>query len=259
MQPDPLIIMLVLVLIVLTWYMFFRKPKELGVFPPDWNVLLQEKVAFYRDLNKTEQQRFERAVLQFFEDVDISGVGVEIDDTDRLLVAASAVIPLFGFPGWRYHNLNEVLLYEGTFNHDYQTEGKERDILGMVGSGAMQRMMILSRKALHAGFENESSKTNVGIHEFVHLLDKADGATDGIPEILIEKPFVIPWLREIHEEIRDIKANDSDINPYGSTNEAEFFSVASEYFFKQPRLFEKNHPELFAMMEKIFRQDLDSE
>ncbi|PHN01027.1 M90 family metallopeptidase [Flavilitoribacter nigricans] len=257
MRPDLLIIVLVLFLILLTWWMFFRKPKtDLGQFPPAWRDILRKKVAFYRDLTEAEQQRFERAIQQFFKDVDITGVEITLDDTDRLLVAASAVIPLFGFPGWRYHNLNEVLLYEGTFNHDYQTEGKERDILGMVGTGAMQRMMILSRKALHAGFEQENSKKNVGIHEFVHLLDKADGATDGIPEVLIERPFAIPWLKEIHEEIREIKNNDSDINPYGATNEAEFFSVASEYFFKQPELFHKNHPELFAMMEKIFRQDL---
>jgi len=31
-------------------------------------------------------------------------------------------------------------------------------------------------------------------------------------------------------------------NYYDSTNEAEFFSVISEYFFQQPHLLEKNHP-----------------
>ncbi|MCB0634278.1 MAG: zinc-dependent peptidase [Saprospiraceae bacterium] len=257
MQPDFLILFLLLFLIWLTWWMFLRKkPIEQEAFPDKWRAILQDKVRYYRNLSDDEKERFEQAVLHFFDDVQITGVKLELNDTDRLLVAASAVIPLFGFPGWRYHNLNEVLLYEGTFNEDYQTEGKERNILGMVGTGAMQRMMILSRKALHAGFVNRGSKTNVGIHEFVHLLDKADGATDGIPEILVDQPFVIPWLKEIHEEIRDIKTRRSDINPYGATNEAEFFSVASEYFFNQPHLFEKNHPELHELMEEVFRQDL---
>jgi len=250
-----MIIILVVFLLWLTWRMFFRKkPASLGPFPQEWRRILSAKVQFYRRLPTDEQKRFQQTVLQFFKDVRISGVEISIDDTDRLLVAASAVIPLFGFPGWRYHNLNEVLLYEGTFNHDYQTKGEERNILGMVGTGAMQRMMILSRSALHAGFENRSSKSNVGIHEFIHLLDKADGATDGIPEVLLEKPFIIPWLKEIHEEIRDIKTNQSDINPYGATNEAEFFSVAGEYFFNQPALFRKKHPELFELLEQVFRQ-----
>jgi hypothetical protein len=256
MGPDFLIIFLLIFLMWLTWWIFIRKkPESQATFSQKWRAILLDKVRYYQRLDETEKKRFERAILQFFEDVDITGVEIELNDTDRLLVACSAVIPLFGFPGWRYHNLNEVLLYDGTFNHDYQTEGKERNILGMVGSGAMQRMMILSRPALHAGFENRGSKTNVGIHEFVHLLDKADGAVDGIPEVLVDEPCVIPWLKEIHEEIRDIKNEKSDINPYGATNEAEFFSVASEYFFNQPQSFEQNHPELYEMMERVFRQD----
>lgn len=225
-------------------------------FSKIWRELLADKVKYYQNLSSEERDRFEQAILQFFEDVEVTGIETELTDTDRLLVAASATIPLFGFPGWRYHNLNEVLLYENTFNHDYQTEGDEPNILGMVGTGAMQRMMILSKRALHQGFANKTSKSNVGIHEFVHLLDKADGETDGIPEILMQEPYIIPWLKEMHEEINDIKERDSDINPYGATNQAEFLSVAAEYFFNRPHLFEKKHPELFILMEKIFRQDL---
>jgi len=37
------------------------------------------------------------------------------------------------------------------------------------------------------------------------------------------------------------------------TNEAEFFSVISEYFFQQPHLLEKHHPALFCLLEKIFK------
>ena len=48
----------------------------------------------------------------------------------------------------------------------------------------------------------------------------------------------------------------SDINPYGTTNEAEFFSVVSEYFFQRPKLLEKNHPELYELLAKVFNQDM---
>jgi len=247
---------LLLFLIGLGWWLFFRKSKSpKRPFRPDWTNILNEKVRFYRELSLSEQRRFEQDILRFFDDVRITGVENELEDADRLLVAASAVIPLFGFPGWRYRNLNEVLLYEKSFNHDYQTEGEERNILGMVGSGAMQRMMILSRPALRAGFEYHQSKGNVGIHEFVHLLDKADGAIDGIPEVLLEQPYVLPWLKKMQEVIQEIKRDDSDINPYGATNKAEFFSVASEYFFQRPRLFRRKHPELYGLMKRMFRYE----
>ncbi len=236
------------------WWIFLKKKKRKTTrFPDSWRSILTEKVAFYRHISVPERARFEENVLQFLDDVQVTGVSIEVDDTDRLLVASSAVIPLFGFPGWRYRNLNEVLLYEGTFNEDYATRhGDDINILGMVGSGSMNRMMILSKSALHQGFDDHISMHNVGIHEFVHLLDKADGATDGIPELLIRQPFITPWVKLMQREIEAIKDGVSDIPFYGSTNEAEFFSVVSEYFFQNPKKLEINHPELFALLEKAF-------
>ncbi len=241
-------------LIFLSWYLLFRRKKiSTDVFPKNWKEYLENEVLFYRNLKTPDKNRFEQSILAFLDKVTITGVGTEVDDRDRLLVATSAVIPLFGFPGWSYRNLNEVLLYEGKFNRDYQTEGGDRNILGMVGSGEMNRMMILSKPELHRGYTNHTGKSNVGIHEFVHLLDKADGTTDGLPEVLMQHQFSIPWLKRIHKEIKEIHQGRSDINPYGATNEAEFLSVVSEYFFTQPQLLEKKHPELFNMLEKIYR------
>ena len=37
------------------------------------------------------------------------------------LVAASAVIPIFGFHDWEYHRLREVLIYPDAFDDAYQT------------------------------------------------------------------------------------------------------------------------------------------
>ncbi len=50
----------------------------------------------------------------------------------------------------------------------------------------------------------------------------------------------------------------SDINPYGGTNKAEFFAVASEYFFEKPKQFAKTHPELYDLMTEVFNQDMQS-
>ena len=116
----------------------------------------------------------------------------------------------------------------------------------------MQNVMILSQQDLRNGFIDNSGKSNTAIHEFVHLFDKADGSTDGLPEALLPHKYALPWLQRIHQEIQQIKTGDSDINPYATTNEAEFFAVAAEYFFKQPGLMEKKHPALYEMLKQIF-------
>jgi len=131
---------------------------------------------------------------------------------------------------------------------NFETEGPDRSILGMVGTGIMNGKMILSKKALHHGFDVDDDKRNTAIHEFIHLIDKVDGSIDGIPKVLLDRPYVIPWLDLIHQKMEAIYKEKSDINPY----------VACEYFFEQPKLMEKKHPELYDILEKIFEQDMSA-
>jgi Mlc titration factor MtfA (ptsG expression regulator) len=126
----------------------------------------------------------------------------------------------------------------------------------MVGEGAMNGTMILSKPALHQGFLNETDKNNTAIHEFVHLIDKTDGAIDGIPENLLGKQYILPWINLIAKEIEQINKGKSDINPYGATSQTEFFAVASEYFFERPQLLKSKHPELYVLLERIFSHDM---
>ena len=113
-------------------------------------------------------------------------------------------------------------------------------------------MMILSQYELRQAFISKTSKSNVAIHEFVHLVDKTDGAVDGIPEFLLEKKYILPWLDLMQKKIEDIIDDKSDINPYGATNQAEFFAVVSEYFFERPDMLKSKHPELYELLKKIF-------
>ncbi len=226
------------------------------VFNAEWRVIITEKITFYNGLIAIEKLRFETDILHFLNSVRITGVNTTVDDTDKLLVAASAIIPIFAFKNWRYTNITEVLLYPSSFNEQYETTGNDRRILGMVGDGFMNGSMLLSKPALHLGFANETDKHNTAIHEFVHLIDKSDGATDGIPEKLLQKQYVLPWINLIAEKIAEIHHKKSDINPYGGTSKAEFFAVASEYFFERPQLLKAKHPHLYVMLERMFKTDV---
>ncbi|WP_442845705.1 zinc-dependent peptidase [Leeuwenhoekiella sp. H156] len=244
-----------LVLIVFVIYAFTRtRSRKKEAFPANWHQLLLEHVHFYKQLSETEQKRFQQRVMTFLSETYIEGVDFEPDELDTVLVAASAVIPVFAFSEWHYTNLSTVLIYPDHFNEDldFDADHKERFIAGMIGTGRFEHQMILSRKALHEGFDRKRDMQNTGIHEFVHLIDKVDGVTDGIPERLIEHSYVVPWLKRIHKEMEEINADQSDIRSYGGTNEAEFFAVASEYFFEQPNRMRVQHPELYKMLTACF-------
>ena len=229
-----------------------------GPLPASYRLLLNEKVEFYKRLDPVKKTEFENRMQVFLANVKITGVRTTVENTDKVLIAAGAIIPIFGFPDWEYINLNEVLLYPDYFGEGFNQEGKGRDILGMVGSGAYQNVMILSKNHLRSGFEDDNSKGNTAIHEFVHLIDKTDGAVDGVPEFLLSDQLALPWLNNIRESIKQIRENRSDINPYGATNEAEFFAVVAEYFFKRPDLLESKHHELYEILVSIFKQKPNS-
>lgn len=250
-------------------YFLFSKKKTIGDdrpawtepqsdFPAEWRMVLNQKVAFYAGLTDEEKKLFEFKVSEFLSNCRITGVQTDVNDEDRLLVASSAVIPIFGFPEWRYANLFEVLLYPSSFDEKFQTAGPERRILGMVGTGYMDGKMILSKPALHHGFDNETDKRNTGVHEFTHLIDKMDNQIDGIPAVLMQKQYALPWINLIEKKIDEIYANKSDINPYGGTSRTEFFAVITEYFFERPKLLEQKHPELYNLLEQIFRHDMSA-
>lgn len=250
------IIFPILLIAMLLWLSRSRRKKTLlptQGFLPEYRRILEDNVLFYQRLDAGKKIEFENRMSRFLERVRVTGIKTEVTDEDRVFVAASAIIPIFAFSGWEYRNLNEVLVYPDSFNHEFEQEGNnERVILGMVGEGAMQNQMILSRHALREGFSNKTDKNNTAIHEFIHLIDKSDGATDGIPEVFLQSAYVLPWVNMMHQQIKEIVNDQSDINPYGATNQAEFLAVAGEYFFERPDLLRQKHPELYELLSRIF-------
>jgi len=252
-------LLIILILgVFLAWFIFRKKRNitpAIDKTAGEYQAALTTHVDYYARLKQDDKLRFERLVNAFLSDVTIEGVGTAVTNVDRVLIASSAIIPIFGLGDWKYKNLTNVILYPDTFDQEFQFEGGNRNISGMVGSGYMNGQMLLSRAALEKGFSKSPGKENTAIHEFVHLLDKSDGATDGVPENLLAHQYTIPWLKMIHQEIHRIEQGKSDINVYAATNEAEFLAVASEYFFEKPDQLKHKHPELYQSLSQIFQQD----
>jgi Mlc titration factor MtfA (ptsG expression regulator) len=226
-------------------------------FPAEWEEVLLRDVVFYRTLEPDERVRFRRELQVFLGEKLITGIKTEVDTTTRVLAAASAIIPIFGFPEWEWDQISEILIYPSRFDQDFSIGDKgQHRTLGMVGTGFMNRLMILVKPDLIQGFRNPGDKRSVGLHEFAHLVDKSDGAIDGLPGVGLDRKSIGPWIELVRRKMEEMRHGKSDINPYGLTNEAEFFAVVSEYFFERPGVMRRKHPELYAMLARVFRQSL---
>jgi Mlc titration factor MtfA (ptsG expression regulator) len=227
-------------------------------FPIELESALNRHVEFFRALNDDGKERFRKMVKVFLDETPITGIRTDVDHTTRALVAASAVIPVFGFDDWEYSGLGEVLIYPNAFAEDYSTSGDNDNVarrtLGMVGVGHLSGVMILSKPDLIAGFDNPQDKRNVGIHEFAHLVDKADGSVDGLPAGACISTAG-PWIQWIGEELKNKPQGRHHIDDYAYTNEAEYFAVLSEYFFEAPDVLQRKSPQIYEMMQKMYRQN----
>ena len=228
-------------------------------FPTAWRQILAEHVAFYLALTDAEKVRFEQQTQVFLARTRITGVQTVVDDRTRLLVAASALIPVFGFPDWEYRNLGEVLIVPDAWqlsnDPTQEVQPLQGTLLGSVQGFQNQHYMRLSKASLEQGFRDATDRQNVGIHEFAHLLDEADGVIDGLPKAALPPALLQQWAAMMQREIAAIQAGKSEINPYAATNEAEFFAVVTEYFFEKPEKLQENHPELYELLNQAFRQN----
>jgi len=217
-------------------------------FPQQWRALLVQHIAFYNRLNPLDKSKFEDRVHTFLLNVQIVGVATEVTHLDRILVASGAIIPIFGFASWNYSNLELVEIYPDQF----LIPNTEQYANGLVGWGKMEGRVKLSRKALVDGFYNQNDQKNVAIHEFVHVLDMQDGTIDGKLSKIMKEIDIKPWLQIIHTKMRTIQSGSSTIRDYGSTSNAEFLAVVSEFFFESPEKMKTEHPELYQMLDRFY-------
>ena len=224
-------------------------------WPAAWSQILAEYVVFYQVLSLRDKRKFEQRCADFLQRTRIESRDDALSDTDQVLIAASAIIPAWGLPGWQYFNLNTVIVLPSNFNEDFVCGGPDARISGMVGTGLLNGKMVLSRTDLHFGYSNNQDKYNVGIHEFVHLMDMADGYIDGLPKLLHAEQCSEQWFDFVATKIQAIDRGETNIRRYGATNEAEFFAVASEYFFERPRMMKRRYPELFDALCGFFKQN----
>ena len=253
------IIVAILVLLFPAWKLFERKlgrkkwPVIKVSFATRLKRILARKVSFYRGLSSPEKRRFEYRVMRFLQNHEISTAGTRINETDLVLVGASAVIPVFRFDRWRYRGLDEVVVFGPSFDRNFAGTGEEGRVVGLLGTGDLDRKMFLCRDALRKGFSQEEDGDNTAIHEFVHLVDKMDGRVDGIPKVIIRRQYVLPWLELVKRKIEEIEEGKSDINRYATMGNEEFLAVTAEYFFENPEKMKERHPDLHKALQNVFK------
>ena len=226
-----------------------RRAALAAPFPDGWRVLLRQWCDHYNRLPDHLRARFEDDLRIFLAEKPITGVGVEVIDDLRLLVAASAVTLSLGWPAYEWDQLNEVLLYPDDFDRDY-----EFGVDDLSGQAHPWGTVILSVPALCQSFRDPDDAYHVGFHEFAHLLDLEQTHFDGILRGF-DDAAARRWVEVREREIPRMLQGDSVLDEYGAHDPVEFAAVAVEAFFEAALALRRNHGELYELLVTYFQQD----
>ena len=128
-----------------------------------------------------------------------------------------------------------------------------------LGESWKQGALVLSWDDVVSGAGDIHDGHNVVFHEFAHQLDSEYGPADGAP-LLEKRSMYVAWARilgaEYDELVKRVRRHaPTFLNAYGATSPAEFFAVATEFFFERPRAMRHGHPELYEQLKTFYRQD----
>ena len=137
--------------------------------------------------------------------------------------------------------------------------------------------MVLAWDSALEGAADPGDGRNVVFHEFAHELasehslvppglspgELLNAANRTVPRMTPTVPDPERWQRVLEESYRQlcakVSANTASVlDPYGATNLAEFFAVATEVFFERPRELRGEYPGLHEQLRSFYRQDPES-
>lgn len=250
------------------WWRRWRREEILkNPFPEAWHDILRRNVGHIRFLGDEELKSLEDLVQVFVAEKNFVGCGgLEIDDEIRVTIAANACMLLLGLDHDLYIRVESILVYPSTVQpparHATLTSGSATivaDSLPILGEAQFRGPVVLVWDAVTHGSRHPTIGHNVVFHEFAHKLDMLDNAIDGTPP-LSDSAQYDRWSKacgKVYFEMkRKVAAGEPTfLDPYGATSEAEFFAVATEFFFERPQTLEQEHPALYGVLQEFYHQD----
>jgi len=241
-----------------------RKRISKRPFREDWLKIIETNVPYYNSLSDDDKIELARHILVFLSEKRFEGCGgLEITDEIKLTIAAYACILLLHRKTDYYPRLRSILVYPHTFiapHRSYLAGGivAEGDI-PLSGQSWHKGPVILSWDDVRHSYADAHDGQNVVFHEFAHQIDSTGGESDS-SEVLKRRSTFIAWARVLQKDFEKHKKAVSKNQPtllsrYAATNEAEFFAVATEFFFEKPQHLKKSHGELYNELKRFYNQD----
>lgn len=246
----------------------FRKRRRAKLrampLPQAWWDIIDQRVKYVRMMSTTDRKELGGIIQILLHEKNFEGAGgLEMTDEIRVTIAAQAAVLLLHRETKYYPTLKTILVYPNT----YVAPMKRRMPDGTIVEGPQARLgeswfrgsLVLSWRDVMRGASDHDDGRNVVFHEFAHQLDGESGSMNGAPQFDHGRCYQ-GWAHVLGTEFKQLteevhRGFRSLLDPYGATNPAEFFAVATELFFEKPEPMKSRYPELYEQLSCFYEQD----
>ncbi|MBT8037735.1 MAG: zinc-dependent peptidase [Verrucomicrobiae bacterium] len=171
------------------------------------------------------------------------------------VISAQACLLLVNRKHDFYRKLRSILLYPSAYKAKNEHGGEDVRLGESWNSGSV----ILAWESVISNGRNDEDGHHVTLHEFAHQLDQVDGVADGVPELSGQGSYR-EWSMAFGKAFERFqhkldRGRRTVIDPYGATNPAEFFAVATETFYEKPAQLRKHYPQVYQQLSLYYQVD----
>lgn len=219
--------------------------------------LLSDDFALFARLPAELQERLEGLMQVFINEKSFEACGglEEVSSHMKHVIAAQACLLIVNRKHDFYRKLRSILVYPSAF----KAKNKDGDNSVRLGESWETGSVILSWDSVVAGGRNQEDGHHVSLHEFAHQLDQAGGGANGAPELPCigsYREWSVVFGSAFERFQRKLeKGRRTVIDPYGATNPAEFFAVATETFYEKPKQLNEHYPKVYEQLKGYYQVD----
>jgi len=220
---------------------YVHKPFFLKSLSSTQKRILMTQFKFYKKLTPKHQRYFEHRVASFISDkVFLGRDGLVVTDEMKVLISATAVMLTFGFRDFYIGLIDKIFIYPDEFysltNENYH-KGEFNPKL---------ETLVLSWEDFKKGFDNDTDKINLGIHEFAHAIHLNSIKERDVSSTIFSDSFKeLTQLLANKEHLRKSLIESQYFREYAYTNQYEFVAVIIETFIESPSEFRSQFPEIY--------------
>jgi MtfA peptidase len=229
---------------------------------PQQQATLEHSLPMYESLSVDERRRLQGHVLVFLSQKQFIGCrGLQVTEQMKVTVAAIAALLLLNERGKYFPRLRSILMYPDAYiAHERVAMAggvvEERQV-ARLGESWTTDQVVLSWQQIQYDLIHWQDGQNVILHEFAHQLDQEDGKAEGVPVLQRDADYKT-WAEIMTVEYQQLcdrttKGQKTVLNPYGATNPAEFFAVATETFFEKPQQLMTHHGALYDQLQRYYQ------